>query len=271
MKTRLLIIIGIVIFTVSVISIFLAYNQEIKLIMGMQTDEKPSTHTLESDLELIGTLVEFGCSELAINHLVSFSNLLDEEFDGTFFINDIGLPYGLSGGDLDKCIDIAISIRESDYITTSDNLKNNFTGRYFDDNVPNCYSDKIDPVHGVIVANETHTFNHETCEWNRNVSLRAPVYSIPFGTTQEDFENQIPMDPIYIENPNNPGELILNLDAILQVQRILKYCEFDRKLASGEIPERNADGSFNISDAIGLLYQNGTHYIDNNTCEWIRK
>lgn len=47
MKIRLLIIIGIIIFAVTAISLFLAYNQEIKLIMGMQMDDKPSIDTLE--------------------------------------------------------------------------------------------------------------------------------------------------------------------------------------------------------------------------------
>jgi len=53
-----------------------------------------------------------------------------------------------------------------------------------------------------------------------------------------------------------------------QLQRVLDHCEGQRKLATGEIPKINADGSFNISDAIGLSFQNGTHYIDNNTCVW---
>jgi len=45
MKTSSLIIIGIIIIiTISAISIFLAYNQEIKLIMGMQTDPEPSDY-----------------------------------------------------------------------------------------------------------------------------------------------------------------------------------------------------------------------------------
>ena len=52
------------------------------------------------------------------------------------------------------------------------------------------------------------------------------------------------------------------------LQRVLDHCEGQRKLASGEIPPRNADGSYNLIDSIGLSFQNNTHYIDNNTCEW---
>lgn len=67
------------------------------------------------DHQLIDTLVEFGCSELAIYHLMDYSNLLDEEFNGKFALEEIGLPDGLSDEDFDKCVQIAISIRESNY------------------------------------------------------------------------------------------------------------------------------------------------------------
>lgn len=70
------------------------------------------------DLKLIDTLVEFGCSELAIYHLMDYSNLLDEEYDGTHNLDWIGLPDGLSKEDFDKCLQIATSIRESNYTTT---------------------------------------------------------------------------------------------------------------------------------------------------------
>jgi len=52
------------------------------------------------------------------------------------------------------------------------------------------------------------------------------------------------------------------------LQRVLNHCESQRKLATGETPARNPDGSYNVVDLIGLYYSNDTHYIDNNTCEW---
>ena len=128
------------------------------------------------DHQLIDTLVEFGCSELAIYHLMDYSNLLDEEYDGVYVLEWISLPHGLSEEDFDKCVQIAISIRESNATTGSERL-----------------------------------------------------------------------------------------------QRVLDHCESQRKFAAGEIPERNADGSFNAIDLPGLSYQNGTHFIDNNTCEWMLK
>jgi len=53
-----------------------------------------------------------------------------------------------------------------------------------------------------------------------------------------------------------------------QLQTVLSHCEFQRKLSTGEIPERNADGSYNEINLIGFKYYNDTHYIDNSTCEW---
>ncbi len=79
----------------------------------------PAGHTSNPpDLQLIDTLVEFGCSELAIYHLMDTSNLLDEEYDGVYYQNFKGLPDGLSQEDYHKCVEIAISIRESNTTTT---------------------------------------------------------------------------------------------------------------------------------------------------------
>ena len=79
----------------------------------------PAGHTSNPpDLQLIDTLVEFGCSELAIYHLMDVSSILDKEFSGEYDMHLIGLPDGLLKEDFDKCVDIAISIRESNYTTT---------------------------------------------------------------------------------------------------------------------------------------------------------
>ena len=64
------------------------------------------------DLELIDKSNKLGCSESAINFLIDNSSLLDEEFDGTYLINAMGLPDDLSQEDLDKCVQIVISIRK---------------------------------------------------------------------------------------------------------------------------------------------------------------
>lgn len=92
------------------------------------------------------------------------------------------------------------------------------------------------------------TFDPTTCTWTAKVSFDDPVYSVPFSSS----ENEYHIDPIYIENPNNPGELILDIDAMQLVQKILKDCGLPKY-----------EGF-----AYGLEYSNGTHYIDNNSCKW---
>ena len=77
--------------------------------------------------------------------------------------------------------------------------------------------------------------------------------------------------PMIINETSPKPEMIDESTYMLSIdplQRVLEHCESQRKLATGEIPERNADGSFNGIDLIGLYYSNDTHYIDNNTCKW---
>lgn len=102
-----------------------------------------------------------------------------------------------------------------------------------------------------------------------NQENKDSVYSLPFGMTTEDIENMIHVGPIYRNDPNNSGELILDIDAMQQVQKILDKCEYVQKLESGEIPSRNPDGSYNIVTSSLRFYNNGTHYIDTNFCKWV--
>ena len=67
----------------------------------------------------------------------------------------------------------------------------------------------------------------------------------------DDLGNQ---QPIYMDNPNNSGELILDIDSMQQVMEVLDWCHRE----SSEL---------GILD-IGLSFKNEIHYIDNNTCEW---
>ncbi len=60
--------------------------------------------------------------------------------------------------------------------------------------------------------------------------------------------------PIYMEDPNNPGELILDLDAMMQVQKISDYC--NRTSSGLQVDQRY------------LQYENETHIITNDACEW---
>lgn len=75
------------------------------------------------------------------------------------------------------------------------------------------------------------------------------------------------MEPIYRVHPVT-GEKVLDLDAMLAVQKILKHCDYKTKLESGKIPTWNLDGSINVIHGVGLFYSNDTHSIDNTDCEW---
>lgn len=99
--------------------------------------------------------------------------------------------------------------------------------------------------------------------------MKKKVHSLPFGMTQKELENQIIIDPVYVEDPNNPGEQILDIDSMMQIKKILGKCDYAQKLRSGEIPAQNPDGKYNAITTELLIYQNGTHYIDSNNCKWI--
>jgi len=93
------------------------------------------------------------------------------------------------------------------------------------------------------------------------------VYSRPFGMNQQDVGFTV--EPQYVKNPPSSNEMILDLDAMKQIKKIFDKCDYAQKLGSGEIPAQNSDGSRNVINDDLLSYNNGTHYISNNTCKWI--
>ena len=136
MKTGVLIIIGIItVLTISGISISLVHNQEIKLITGMMTsDEKPEPAQIPDPIcfvldkatsgekggavssEACFPLSDFenlGCDKSMLNHFFKYTNLLDEEFDGNYYRDSIGLPEGMSKEKFDECMDAVYQFRLS--------------------------------------------------------------------------------------------------------------------------------------------------------------
>lgn len=77
-----------------------------------ETSPKPEIPKTPN-LELMGELVDLGCTEPAINHVFRYSNLLDDSFDGTYFIDAVGYPYDLSQVEFDKCVKIILEKRIS--------------------------------------------------------------------------------------------------------------------------------------------------------------
>ena len=119
---------------------------------------------------------------------------------------------------------------------------------------------------GIIPIASLLSEEKETIAENADIQI---VHSLPFGINPQDIESQLSVDPQYIKNPNNSAELILDIDAMIQVQKIFDKCDYKQKLESGEIPSRNPDDSFNAITGSLPFFNNGTHYIDSNICKWI--
>ncbi|MCH7561913.1 MAG: hypothetical protein IIC67_11240 [Thaumarchaeota archaeon] len=56
-------------------------------------------------------LYNIGCDKPILEHLLKYSNLLDEEFNGKYAIEDIGLPDGVSIEKFEECVDFILEQR----------------------------------------------------------------------------------------------------------------------------------------------------------------
>lgn len=262
MKTNYLVIIGIIIaITISGIFISLAYNQEIKLIMGMQTDDAPSVDKLElsdpicfvtdrtrSDnigsgvtMDACFTLKQFeemGCTKPILEHLYKYSNLLDEESDGTWYMESIGLPEGISQEKFDDCFDAVLEKRpilNIQYDDVEENMADQLRGVFGScacqertksnpDTMERCTQPDIS------WKNSTHYIDNNSCRW---VSLEKYT----------DENNELNFTLRYDKN----GIIIDDL------QRIYDWCDY-----LGEKPDWYFD------------WNNQTHHIDSKNCEWIK-
>lgn len=116
MKTRQLTLIGTVL-ALSALSIPFIISE---------TAPKPEIPKTPN-LELIDELVDLGCTEPSIDHLLRASNLLDDSFDGTYLINAIGYPDDLSKVELEKCVKIILERRT---VIELENKTSTETGAY---------------------------------------------------------------------------------------------------------------------------------------------
>ena len=114
MKTRLLIIIGIIVVIAVSLSSFSIYESSTVVFVSCdpryeQIDDKcvllkPEQYCVDwCDQKELENL---GCNQLILDHLFRHSTLLDEGFDGTYMINAIGLPDGVSKEKFEECVDI---------------------------------------------------------------------------------------------------------------------------------------------------------------------
>lgn len=120
MKTRTLIIVGIIVtLAVSTVIISLVYNQEIKLALGIiqrQTPNYDYNHEVRIEEYCIDwcnqeELYRLGCDKQTLDHLHTYSNLFDKEFDGNYVIATIGLPEGMAWEKLLECVDVILEKR----------------------------------------------------------------------------------------------------------------------------------------------------------------
>ena len=99
------------------------------------------------------------------------------------------------------------------------------------------------------------------------------IFTIIFLYIDSFTEYDRPMPAIFIpycEFMENISELdpCSSSSKMFELQLVLDNCETQRKFATGEIPEINADGSINYMFGDEYHFQNSTHYIDNHNCEW---
>ena len=119
MKTRTLLIGIIAIIAVSTVLISLVYNQEIKSSLGIiQSQTKHYDYNSEVRIEQYcidwcnqEELYRLGCDKPILEHLYTYSNLFDKEFDGNYVIDTIGLPEGMAWENLLECVDVILEKR----------------------------------------------------------------------------------------------------------------------------------------------------------------
>ncbi|MCA9827964.1 MAG: hypothetical protein KC444_06185 [Nitrosopumilus sp.] len=179
MKTRNLIItVGIVIVVISMTSISLAYNQEIKLIMGMQTDDKPSIDTSDH-MDLSGlTYKDFGISSSEPVYLIEIRTdeqlrrVLDKcEYKQRKESGEI--PNFTPDGKLLLSTQPLVSWNNSTHYIDNNicyfqSLKEHLEHGLLGGILEYCNSDKgagWDNPFEVWFANETHYIDSDTCLW----------------------------------------------------------------------------------------------------------
>ncbi|MCV0371930.1 MAG: hypothetical protein K5793_00015 [Nitrosarchaeum sp.] len=63
------------------------------------------------------TLEAIGCTKSILNHISRYTNLLDDDFDGTVYRDSIGLPDGVSDKEYDLCFNFLHEIRTKTFET----------------------------------------------------------------------------------------------------------------------------------------------------------
>lgn len=122
-KKNTVLLLLLVVFFVGVTMIYVNYySSDDVRISARQTDEDYC-----SDWCDVEELYSIGCDKRILAHLAKYSNLLDEDYDGNYFINEIGLPDGISKEKFQECVDFIIEKRlpsSQDYFFSRINMTN---------------------------------------------------------------------------------------------------------------------------------------------------
>ena len=190
MKTRLLVIIGIIVIVSSGSFVILFQTQltnsdETHLSSLLNGDSLCFDSFDEEPAEICYSLDEletYSCSRPILEHLAQYSNLLDANAPELFYIEWPSLPNNISEKDYDVCIEFLNSVRlplkqenESLHVTDSLTISN--------------------------------------VERDAKLAAGYKLYPGVGWVHPDDLGIQ---KPIYIDNPNNPGELVLDLDAMIK-------------------------------------------------------
>lgn len=73
--------------------------------------------------------MEYGtvCNKPVTDHLQEYSNLFDEDFDGTFSMESIGLPFGVTEYSIQECVNHTIEKRNTNKTIEKQMISSEFT------------------------------------------------------------------------------------------------------------------------------------------------
>ena len=121
MKTKLLIIIGIIAVVAASLSYYVIYDSSTTVFISCdpryeQIDDKcvllkPEQYCTDwCDLQELESL---GCNQLVLDYIYRATNLFDEKFDNVYYRNALGLPDGVTQEKFEECADIILEKRLS--------------------------------------------------------------------------------------------------------------------------------------------------------------
>ncbi|TAK15907.1 MAG: hypothetical protein EPO37_09425 [Nitrosarchaeum sp.] len=214
-------------------------------------------------------LSSIGCDKPILEHLAKHSTLLDEEFNGTYMINAIGLPNGITQEKFDECVDAIYQFRLSLHFEKL--LTENQMNTPKDLVVKSATSIGGDPVCGIAVddSDKLHWFavdslsnpsrmtvfqeNPQPCQVNMSscfcdayVELVAPTTNLTYFTLQEEQKySDILIDYLSEENINRTPKFLIGKLNINYTDSAIGYC--------GQIWGKNTYGFFSggiINDTV---------------------